>query len=63
MPLLQFVVVVLVVAVLYWALQRVLIALKVADPIYTIVLVVFVLLAVAWVLNVLGFLGPPGLFR
>ena len=56
MPLLHFVVVVLVIGVLFWALQRLLIALAVTDPLRTIVLVVFVLLAVAWVLSLTGFL-------
>ena len=63
MPLLNFVVVVLVVGVLYWALQKLLLALKVGDPVYTIVLVCFVLLAVAWVLSVAGFLPPLTLAR
>lgn len=57
MSLVALVVVVLVIAVLYWALERILTVLAVQEPVRTIALVVFALVAVLWLLAQVGLLS------
>ena len=62
MPLISLLIVLIVVCVLFWAVQQILRAFGIGDPIRTIVMVVFVLIAVVWVLSVVG-LVPGGSLR
>ena len=62
MPLISLLIVLIVVCVLFWAVQQILRAFGIGDPIRTIVMVVFVLIAVVWVLSVVG-LVPGGTIR
>ena len=57
MTLVGLVVVLLVIAVLYWCVVKILAAFGIGDPIRTVVMVVFALIAVLWLLSAL-FGGP-----
>ena len=61
MPLVSFVVALLVVALLFWAIQQLLVAFGIGEPVRTVVLVIFVLLVVLWLLGVVGVLPDPWL--
>jgi hypothetical protein len=52
MSLIGFVVALLVVGLLWWAVQRLLAAFSIGDPIRTVVLVVFVVLVCFWLIGV-----------
>ena len=54
MMLIPLVVAILVVAVLYWAVTRLLVAFGVPEPIRTVVLVLFVLAALLWLVGYAG---------
>jgi hypothetical protein len=49
----------LVICLIYWAATRIMAAFGVGEPIHTVVVVVLVLLAIWWLLGVLGI--APGL--
>ena len=51
MTLIGFVVALLIIALLFWAVQQILAVLHVGEPIATIVKVVFVLLVAVWLLQ------------
>lgn len=51
MTLLGFVVAVLIVGILFWCVQRMLMAFAIGEPISTIVYVVFLLLVVIWLVG------------
>ena len=59
MPLVSFVVALLVVALLFWAIQQLLVAFGIGEPVRTVVLVIFVLLVVLWLLGMVGVLPDP----
>ena len=62
MPIISLLIVFIVVCVLFWAIQQIMRAFGIGDPIRTVVLVIFVLIAVVWVLSVVG-LVPGGSIR
>jgi hypothetical protein len=51
MSIIGFVIALLVVGLLWWAVQRLLSAFSVGDPIRTVVLVIFVLLVCLWLIG------------
>jgi hypothetical protein len=51
----------IVVCLLFWAIQRILAAFGIGDPIATLVQVVFVLIVVFWVLQSFGVIGSAPL--
>lgn len=53
-------IILIVAAVLYWAVQAILTATGIGEPVATIVKVLFVLLIVFWLLSQFGY-GVPGL--
>lgn len=57
MSLIGLLIAVLVVCVVLWAVQRLLTAFGIGDPIRTVIFVVVVLIALLWALGVLG--GGP----
>jgi uncharacterized membrane protein YwzB len=59
MPLISFVVTLLIIAILFWCVQRILMALHIAEPVATIVYVIFALIVVIWLASFLT--GKPWL--
>lgn len=53
-PLISLLVVLLVFCLIYWAATRIMAAFGVGEPVHTVVIVVLVLLAVFWLLNMFG---------
>ena len=60
MSLIGLLVALVVVCLLFWAINAILHAFGVGDPIATVVKVVFVVIVVLWLISALGF-GVPGL--
>jgi len=52
-PLIAFVVTLLVIAILFWCVQRILMALRLGEPITTVVYVVFALLVCIYLVGVI----------
>ena len=61
MPLVSLIIALLVVALLFWAIQQLLTAFGIGEPVRTVILVIFVLLVVLWLLGVVGVLPDPWL--
>jgi len=59
MSILGLLVALVVICLLWWAVNAILRAFGMGDPIATIVKVVFVILVVLWLLNAFGIVGGP----
>ena len=62
MTLLTFVVTLLIVGILFWCVQKILIAFAVGEPISTVVYVVFLLLVVIWLVGAITGRGWVAVF-
>jgi hypothetical protein len=58
MPIVQLLIALLIFALAWWIVQRVIIAFKIGEPVQTVILIVFVLVVMLWLISVLRVVTP-----